>query len=91
MLVSFKVNIHEESIRVLGCYAPSSDDAPEYFLDCEEPLNNSQDTHGIFLGYLNTTLDPKLDRQHYKGDNHIKSRIVINSWIESNDLLDFLD
>ena len=43
----------------------------------------------MILGDLNTTLDPNLDRRFYKHDNHIKSRLVINSWIEANKILDF--
>ena len=64
MLVSFKATIQNETIRVLGCYAPSSGDDPEFFLECKELLDNSQESHGKCLGDLNTALDPNLDR-HY--------------------------
>ena len=51
MLVSFKATIQNESIRILGCYAPSSGDDPEYVFDCKELLDNAQETHGFFRGF----------------------------------------
>ena len=89
MLISFNVSVQNEVIKILGCYAPSSGDEPEYFVECKDILDNSPENHGLMLGDLNTTLDPKLDRRYYKHDNHIKSRLVINSWIEANEILDF--
>ena len=89
MLISFNVSVQNEVIKILGCYAPSSGDEPEYFVECKDILDNSPENHGLMLGDLNTTLDPNLDRRYYKHDNHIKSRLVINSWIEANEILDF--
>ena len=89
MLLSFNVSVQSEIIKILGCYAPSSGDEPEYFVECKNILDNSTENHGLILGDLNTTLDPNLDRRYYKHDNHIKSRLVINSWIEANEMLDF--
>ena len=89
MLISFKLIVQNEEIRILGCYAPSSRDDPEFFQQCKEILDQSTETHGILLGDLNTTLDPILDRKNYKTDNHKKSRMVINNWIENNELPDF--
>ena len=43
----------------------------------------------MLIGDYNTTLDPILDRRHYKHDNHTKSRLVINSWIEASEMLDY--
>ena len=89
MLISFNVSVQNEVIKVLGCYAPSSGDEPEYFVNCKDILDNSTENYGLMLGDLNTTLDPNLDRRYYKHDNHVKSRLVINSWIEANEMLDF--
>ena len=89
MLVTFRLKIQNETIRILGCYAPSSGDEPEYFVKCKDILNQSNESHGMIIGDLNTTLDPVLDRKNYKTDNHKKSRLVINNWIEENEILDF--
>ena len=89
MLINFNATFQNKTIKVLGCYAPSSGNDPDVFLECKEILDKSPESHGILLGDLNTTLDPNLDRHYYKHDNHIKSRLVINSWIEANELLDF--
>ena len=64
MLVSFNATFQNKTTRILGCYAPLSGNDPEYFLDCKELLDNAQETHGLFLGDLNTTLDPQLDRRY---------------------------
>ena len=71
MLLNFNVTVQNETIKVLGCYAPSSGDEPEFFVNCKEILDNSPENHGLILVDLNTTLDPNLDRQFYKHDNHI--------------------
>ena len=89
MLISFKLTVQNEEIRILGCYAPSSGDDPEFFTQCKEILDQSSETHVILLEDLNSTLDPILDRKNYKTENHKKSWLVINNWIESNELLDF--
>ena len=79
MLLSFNVSAQNEIVKILTCYAPSSGDDPEFFIKCKEILDNSTINHGILMGDFNTTLDPNLDRRNYKQDNHVKSRIVINS------------
>ena len=84
MLVSFRLKVQNESIRIFGCYAPSEGDEPECFIKCKEILDLSTEDHGMILGNLNTTLDPVLDRKKYKTDNHKKSRLVINNWISEN-------
>ena len=89
MLMSFNITSQNEIIKVLTCYAPSSGDDPEFFIKCKEILDNSTEKHGILIGDYNTTLDPHLDRCNYKHDNHVKSRLVINSWIEASEMLDF--
>ena len=89
MLLSFNISSQNETVKILTCYAPSSGDDPEFFIKCKEILDNSTDNHGILMGDFNTTLDPHLDRRNYKHDNHVKSRLVINSWIEASEMLDF--
>ena len=59
------------------------------FLNCKEILDNAPESHGMLWGDNNTTLDPIIDRRQYKHDNHIKSRLVLNSWIEANEMLDY--
>ena len=34
-------------------------------------------------------MDPYLDTCNYKHDNYVKSRLVINSWIEASEMLDY--
>ena len=89
MLLSFNVSAQNEIVKILTCYAPSSGDDPEFLIKCKEILDNSTINHGILMGDFNTTLDPNLDRRNYKQDNHVKSRLVINSWIEASEMLDF--
>ena len=79
MLLNFNTTFQNKTIKVLGCYVPLLGDDPEFFLECKEILDNSPENQLILLGDLNTTLDPNLDRRYYKHDNHIKSRLVINS------------
>ena len=88
--MSFNITFQNETIKVLSCYAPSSGDDPDFFLNCKEILDNSPESHRMLIGYYNTTLDPVLDRRNYKHDNHTKSRLVINSWIEASKMLDYL-
>ena len=88
MLISFRLKIQNESVRILGCYAPSVGDEPEYFVKCKEILDQSNELHCIFVGYLNTTLNPVLDRKKYKRDNHKKSSMVKNNWISENEMID---
>ena len=87
--MSFNITSQNETLKVLTCYAPSSGDDPEFFIKCKEILDNSTEEHGILIGDYNTTLDPHLDRCNYKHDNHVKSRLVINSWIEASEMLDY--
>ena len=58
-------------------------------LTAKKILVNSPNSHGMLIGDYNTTLDPFLDRCNYKHDNHTKSRLVINSWIEASEMLDY--
>ena len=52
MLLSFNVTVQNETIKFLGCYAPSSGDEPDFFVDCREILDNSTESHGLILGDL---------------------------------------
>ena len=49
-----------------------------------------QSDQGMILGDFNTTLDPKKDRKGYLTDNHKKSRVVLSTWLESEELVDVL-
>ena len=44
MLISFRLVVQNEEIRILGCYAPSSGDDPEFFHQCKEILDQSTET-----------------------------------------------
>ena len=70
----------------MGCYAPSSGDDPDYFINCKEILDQSVEEYGMILGDLNTTLNPILDRKNYRTDNHKKSRMIINNCISENEV-----
>ena len=90
MLLSFQLKINNEYVRILGCYAPSTGDEPEFFYKCKDVLNQSKENHGMIVGDLNTTLNPDLDRKNYKTDSHKKSRTVINNWITNEEINNFL-
>ena len=87
-IISFRLKIQDYAIRILGCYAPSFGDDPDYFINCKEILDQSTE-YGMIVGDLNTTLNPILDRKNYRTDNHKKSRMVINNWISENEMIDF--
>ena len=44
--------------------------------------------YGLILGDFNTTMDPVKDRYGYLTDNHKKSRYVLRTWEESEELID---
>ena len=46
MLLSFWLKINNECIRILGCYAPSAGDEPEFFHKCKDVLNQATEKHG---------------------------------------------
>ena len=70
MLLSFWLKINTEYIRVLGCYAPSAGDEPEFLYKCKNVLNHATEKHGMIVGDLNNTLHPDLDRKNYQTDSH---------------------
>ena len=86
MLLSFRLKISTEYVRILGCYAPSDGDQPENFFKCKDILKKEK--HGLIVGDLNTTLNPTLDRKNYKTDNHKRSRMVINNGIANEKIID---
>ena len=70
MLLSIQLKIYNEYVRILGCYAPSAGDEPEFFYKCKDVLNQSKENNGMMVGDLNTTLNPDLDKKNYKTDKH---------------------
>ena len=89
MLLSFQLHINTEYVRILGCYAPSDGDKPEFFIKCKDIFNQSKEKHGLIVSDLNITLNPILDRKNYKTDNHKRSRMLINNWITNEEMIDF--
>ena len=73
---------------MVACYAPPDIDDPEFLLEAKSCLDNMSGDYGLICGDLNTTLDPKWDRFGYTQDPHRRSRAVINSWINTEELID---
>ena len=63
MLLSFRLKINTEYVRILGCYAPLNGDESEFFFKCKDIHNQSKEKHGLIVGDLNTPLNPILDRK----------------------------
>ena len=73
---------------MVACYALADIDDPELLLEAKSCLGNVFGDYGLICGDLNTTLNPKWDRYGYTQDSHQRSRAVINSWINTEELID---
>ena len=76
-----------EVYNIVAVYAPDGYTAT-YWTQLHKKLTGRSRQKQLIIGDFNTTLDPILDRQNYDYDNHIQSRKVINSWINSDEYLD---
>ena len=75
--------------NIVAIYAPNSiQDNLKFFKSLPGMIKKEEDDFQILIGDYNTTLDPKLDKVNYKGDDHAKSREVINSWLMDEDFID---
>ena len=75
--------------NIVAIYAPNSvQNNLNFFKSLPGKLKKDEDDFQILIGDYNTTLDPLLDKVNYKGDDHAKSREVINSWLMDEDFID---
>ena len=48
-LISFRLQIHTEQVRILSCYVPSAGDKPEFFYQCQDILNLATEKDGLII------------------------------------------
>ena len=78
----------QQSLGFLIIYGPSDTDDPAFFCKLWEYYRDMDTQCKAIIGDFNCTLDKNLDRENYATDMHKKSRLIINSWIESNEVSD---
>ena len=73
----------------MAIYAPNNQkDISDFLKSLPNKIKKGDDDFQILIGDYNTTLDPNLDQINYRGDEHTKSREIINSWIMNEDYVD---
>ena len=77
-----------ETIDIAAIYGPSDKDDPAFFEKVSDCLNNRGYNHKIIIGDWNTTLNTANDQLNYITDPHPKSRDVLQSWEDSEQLFD---
>ena len=77
-----------QSLGFLVIYGPSDSDDPAFFCKLWEYFRDMDANCKAIIGDFNCTLDTNLDRENYSTDMHKKSRLVINSWIQNNEVSD---
>ena len=85
------VEINTKVLLIIGVYAPSQGDNPEFFKDEVFPILDSADyDHVIIGGDWNLGMDESLDYYGYANTDPVrpKSRLELHKQIEHYDLLD---
>ena len=78
----------DTKISVAACYAPSHKDDEDYFLHVKEILDTRPSPYQLMLGDFNTVLDYTKDQSGYITDPHTKTRAVLQTWEEEEELVD---
>ena len=77
-----------ETIDIAVIYGPSDKDDPAFFEKVSDCLTNRGYNHRIIIGDWNHTLNASNDQINYVTDPHPKSRDVLQSWEDSEQLCD---
>jgi len=72
--------------NIVAIYAPNGNNAT-YWTTLHRLIYKPK-LKQILIGDFIVTLDPYLDLNNYKIDNHIKGREVINSWLQRDKYID---
>ena len=81
------IKLSEISLRLINVYAPNTD-SPEFFMQIQKFIFESEQDYAIVCGDFNLTLDPSMDSQNYININNPKARNVLIDTIEICDLID---
>ena len=86
----FKIILNDDiqSLGILCIYGPAEKDDPVFFTNLWEEFQVLNANNKLIIGDFNVTLNKDLDRKFYVTDQHKKSRLVINSWIEQGKVSD---
>ena len=84
----FKLTLPDTStVDIMAVYAPSKD-RPEFWENTQTLLNNAPSTHKILIGDFNVTLNHSTDSTGYDTDPHKKSRKILQSYLDNEELID---
>ena len=87
-LFGLEVRVNNEWVNFVPVYAPPDKDDPGFLINTKTLLDSMSSEQGVILGDFNSTIDPTKDRKGYTTDNHKKSRTVLRTWTESEELID---
>ena len=83
----FQSSLRDTSnIDILAVYAPSKD-LPTFWDESHALLNSGESLHKILIGDYNCTINHDEDSHGYETDPHKKSRKVIQSLLENEELV----
>ena len=81
-ILKLSFTIDTKRLAIFATYAPSHGRNVQFFNELRQAQLKSEEEYQIIAGDLNTTLDPEMDKIGYTGDDHWRTRELINSWIE---------
>ena len=83
-----KLKVNAEWINEVAIYTTPVRDDPNFFMEAKAALDSMEGDKGLLLGDYNTTIDPIKDKQAYVGDSQKKSRTVLKTWENTEELSD---
>ena len=86
-LVILKLKNSKINMTIMGVYAPSHGDPTDFFREVSRQLINDENTYKMLIGDLNVCPDLVMDRDNYRADNRKGSRLIINSWITGEKII----
>ena len=84
---SIDVIINEKEMNIINIYGPNTDDF-EFYKKVEDYLLKHNENNFIIGGDFNTVINIDIDKKNGRNDTHKKCRNIINSIIETNNLID---
>ena len=87
-MIKFQVKHNSNQFNVVAIYAPPERDDPNFLLEAKSALDSMPGDNGLIIGDFNSTKDPDMDRIGYQTDNHRKSRVILTTWEDTEELID---
>ena len=87
-MVKFQSKHNSNLMNFVAIYAPPECDDPNFLLTAKSALDSMPGDNGVIIGDFNSTKDPEKDRVGYQTDNHKKCRVILNSWEDTEELID---